>query len=154
MAEGDERPRIVVGEFVEYDDFVEAIRNRVADLGIHGTRFDALAGWAEGYLSKLTCERPARRIGMQSMGPLLSAMGVKLQMVEDPAGTARLRRLLPRNPSYVRAMPAAAGITFTAKMLSRIRRLGGKARMARLTAKERSALGRKAAAARWRKANP
>jgi hypothetical protein len=87
---------------------------------------------------------------MVSMGPLLSAMGVKLQMVEDPAGTARLRRLPPRNPSYVRVMPAAASILFTARMLKRIRRAGGRARMAQLTAKERSALVRKAALARWR----
>ena len=144
MAEGDE-PKIV-GEFVEYSDFVQAIKDRIAELGIHGTRFDALAGWAEGYLSKLTCARPVRRIGMTSMGPLLSAMNVKLQMVEDPAGTARLRRLSPRNPSYVRVMPAAAGILFTARMLKRIRRLGGKAQ---LTPQQRSELGRKAAAAGW-----
>jgi hypothetical protein len=149
MSEGDERPHIVA-EFVEYPDFVQAVRDRVADLGIHGTRFDGLAGWAEGYLSKLTAQRPVRRIGMTSMGPLLSAMGVKLVMIEDPAGTARLRRLPPRNSSYVRTMPAAASILFTARMLKRIRRLGGKARMARLTAKERSALARKAALARWR----
>jgi hypothetical protein len=141
----------IVGEFVEYSDFVQAIRNRVAEFGIHGTRFDSLAGWAEGYLSKLTSQRPVRRIGLQSMGPLLSAIGVKLQMVEDPRGTERLRRLQPRNPSYVRTMPTAASIIFTGKMLARIRRLGGQARMAQLTAKERSALARKAALARWRK---
>ena len=144
-------PRIV-GEFVEYSDFVQAIRDRVAELGIHGTRFDSLAGWPEGYLSKLTCERPVRRIGISSMGPLLSAMGVKLVMVEDPAGTARLRRLPPRNLSFVRVMPAAASILFTARQLKRIRRLGGHARMAQLTAKERRELARKAALARWHRA--
>jgi hypothetical protein len=122
----------------------------VADLAIHGTRFDALAGWPEGYLSKLTAQRPVRRIGLNSMGPLLSAMGVKLQMVEDPRGTERLRRLQPRNPSYVRAMPANACIVLTPKILARIRRLGGRARMAQLTAKQRSKLARKAALARWR----
>jgi hypothetical protein len=147
---GDESPRIVA-EFVEYSEFMQAVRDRVAELGIHGTRFDSFAGWPEGYLSKLTCERPVRHIGMKSMGPLLSAMGVKLVMVEDLAGTARLRRLPPRNPSYVRTMPAAASILFTARMLKRIRRLGGKARMARLTPKERRELARKAAAARWKK---
>jgi hypothetical protein len=144
----DER---IVGEFVEYDDFVQAIRNRVVDLGIHGSRFCALAGIPEGYLSKLICARPVRRIGMSSMGPLLSAMGVKLQMVEDPRGTERLRRLQPRNPSYVRAMPADACMVLTPRMLQRIRRLGGKARMAQLTAKQRSELARKAANARWGK---
>jgi hypothetical protein len=48
-------------------------------------------------------------------------------------------------------MPAAAGILFTARMLKRIRRMGGKARMARLTPKQGSELGRKAANARWQK---
>jgi hypothetical protein len=152
MAEGDEPPRIV-GEFVEYSDFVQAVRNRVAELGIHGTRFDSLAGWPEGYLSKLICARPVRRIGMTSMGPLLSAMGVKLVMVEDRSGTARLRaRLSPRNPSFVRAMPADVCIVLTPRMLKRIRRMGGRERMARLTPPQRSELARKAALARWRKA--
>ena len=145
----DERPK-VLGEFVEYSDFIQTVRNRVAELGIHGTRFDSLAGWPEGYLSKLTCARPVRRIGISSLGVLCSAMGVKLQMVEDPRGTERLRRLQPRNPSYVRAMPANACIVLTPKILARIRRLGGRARMAQLTAKQRSKLARKAALARWR----
>jgi hypothetical protein len=77
-------------------------------------------------------------------------MGVKLVMVEGPAGTARLHeRLTPRNPAYVR-VPADAGITFTARMLARIRRNGGRARMAQLTPQQRSELGRRAANARWR----
>jgi hypothetical protein len=42
-------------------------------------------------------------------------------------------------------------MVLTPRMLQRIRRLGGKARMARLTAKERSELARKAAQARWQK---
>ena len=146
----DERPR-VIGEFVEYSDFIQTVRNRVAELGIHGTRFDSLAGWPEGYLSKLTCARPVRRIGISSLGVLCSAMGVKLQMVEDPRGTERLRRLQPRNPSYVRTMPADAGMVLTARMLKRIRRLGGQARMAKLTPQQRREFARKAAAARWKK---
>ena len=146
--QGDE-PKIV-GEFVEYSEFMQAIRNRVAALGIHGTRFDNLAGWPEGYLSKLVCARPVRRVGIQSMGTLLSTIGVKGLLVEDPRGTERLRRLQPRNLSYVRTMPASAGMILTARMLKRIRRLGGQARMAQLTPKQRRELARKAALARWR----
>ena len=86
------------------------------------------------------------------VAPVLAGLGLRCLFVEDPEGTERLKgRLKPRNLSYVRAMPAAAGILFTARMLKRIRRLGGQARMAQLTAKERSALARKAALARWRK---
>jgi hypothetical protein len=73
------------------------------------------------------------------MGVLLSTLGVSPQMIENPAGTERLKEhLVPRNPSYVRAMPAAASIVFTARMLKRIRRLGGMARMAKLTCPQNS----------------
>ena len=48
-------------------------------------------------------------------------------------------------------MPAATGIFFTPRMLKRIRRLGGMARMAKLAPEQRSELGKKAAAARWKK---
>ena len=152
MAEG-EAPRVIADEIVEYSDFMQALRARVNELQIQGDSFCEFAGLARGYLSKLLTIRSVRRVGMQSMGPLLSAMGVKLQMVEDPAGTARLRRLSPRNPSYVRAMPASACIVLTPRMLQRIRRLGGQARMAKLTPKQRSELGRKAALARWRESS-
>ena len=148
MAEGV-APRVIAEEIVEYSDFMQALRARVNELQIQGDAFCEFAGLARGYLSKLLTVRSVRRVGMQSMGPLLSAMGVKLQMIEDPAGTARLRRLPPRNPSYVRAMPADACMVLTPRMLARIRRLGGQARMARLTPEQRSKLARKAAAARW-----
>jgi hypothetical protein len=149
MAEGDE-PRVIADKIVEYSDFMQALRARVNELQIQGDSFCEFAGLARGYLSKLLTIRSVRRVGLQSMGPLLSAMGVKLQMVEDPAGTARLRRLPPRNPSYVRTMPADACMVLTPRMLQRIRRLGGQARMAQLTPKERRELARKAALARWR----
>jgi hypothetical protein len=47
-------------------------------------------------------------------------------------------------------MPADACIVLTPRILKRIRQLGGKARMAQMTAKERRQLARKAALARWR----
>ena len=148
MAEGEGK---VFATFDSYAGMLEAIRERVNELQIHGERFDAFVGLPEGYLSKLVGARPIRRLGMTSLAPVLNGLGLKCQFIEDLEGTARIKnRVAPRNPSYVRAMPASAGITLTARMLKRIRRLGGQARMAQLTAKERSALGRKAAAARWR----
>jgi hypothetical protein len=47
-------------------------------------------------------------------------------------------------------MPADACIVLTPRMLLRIRKAGGRARMARMTPKERRELARKAALARWR----
>jgi hypothetical protein len=144
----DERPRIVA-TFDSYAGMLEAIRARVNELQIHGERFDAHVGLPEGYLSKLAGARPIRRLGMTSLAPVLSGLGLKCQFIEDPAAVERLRnRLSPRNGSYVRS--AAWQVTLTRRFLQKIGRLGGKANMARLTAKERSALARKAALARWR----
>jgi hypothetical protein len=128
-----------------------ALRLRVNELRINGERFDEYSGLPRGYLSKLIGARPVRRLGMTSFGPVLAGLGLRLLVIEDPEGTERLKRLKPRNPSFVRTVPAAAGILFTARMLKRICRLGGEVRMAKLTAEQRRALARKAANARWRR---
>ena len=153
LAEGDE-PR-VIATVDSYEGMLEALRTRVSELQVQGARFDSFAGLPDGYLSKLIGARPVRRIGMTSFSPLMTALGLRCLFVEDAQGTERLKsRLTPRNSSYVRIMPAAASIVFTARMLKRIRRLGGMARMARLTAEQCSVLGKKAAAARWKKGAP
>jgi hypothetical protein len=150
MAEGDERPR-VIAEFADYDGMLAGVRTRVAELNVNGEAFDDYAGLPIGYLSKLIGIRPVRRIAMTSMGPLFDALGVRCVMIENPVATERLKNHLPpRNTSYVRAMPADACMVLTPRMLKRIRRLGGQARMARLTAKQRRKLARRAALARWR----
>jgi hypothetical protein len=51
--EGDEPPRIVGERRLRH-----AIRNRMVDLGIHGSRFDSLPGMPEGHLSKFTGRCP------------------------------------------------------------------------------------------------
>jgi hypothetical protein len=129
-----------------------AIRERVNELRPHLESLDQHCGLATGYTSKLISMRPVRRLGMVSWGPLITGLGLRAQFIEDPTATALLRsRVKQSNPSYQRTMPAAASILFTARMLKRIRRLGGQARMAQLTSKERRELARKAALARWKK---
>ncbi|MGA8696570.1 MAG: hypothetical protein WB689_22580, partial [Xanthobacteraceae bacterium] len=132
-----DEPR-VIADVNSYEEMIAVLRRRVAELQIKGRAFDAFAGLPDGYLSKLIAERPVRRIGMVSFSPLMNALGLRCLFVEDPEGTERLKsRLKPRNASYVRTMPAAASIVFTARMLKRIRRLGGQARMAQLTPEQR-----------------
>jgi len=147
----DEQPRILA-DVVSYEDMLDALRSRVTELQINGERFDEFVGLPRGYLSKLVGARPMRRLGMTSFGPVLAGLGLRLLVIEDLAGTDRLKsRLKPRNPSFVRTMPAAGGIAFTGRQMALIRRKGGRARMARLTREQRRQLGRKAAAARWKK---
>lgn len=87
---------------------------------------------------------------MFSFAPLLNGLGLKCQFVEDQDATARLKnRLPPRNQSFVRA--AAWQVTLTRRFMQKIGRLGGVARITRLTPKQRSELARKAANARRQK---
>src|SRR6516164_2701423 len=104
-----------LAEFSDYDGMVEAIRARVKELAIAGEAFDEFDGLPTGYLSKLIGLRPVRRISHVSMGPLFDALGVYCLMIENPAGTARIKkRLRPRNGSFVRS---GLRIVFTSRLL-------------------------------------
>ena len=133
--------------FSDYEGMLNAIRARVRELEIAGEAFDGYAGLPTGYLSKLTCSAPVRRIGMTSMGPLLSALGVTLVMIENAEATARLKqRLEPRNKSFVRSAPR---IVLTKRFLKQIGRKGRDNRWQKLSKKERSTLMRRLALRRW-----
>jgi hypothetical protein len=145
----DER---IIGEFIDYDEMLTAVRARVNELQINGERFDEFAGLPRGYLSKLIGVNPTRRIGMTSMGPLFGALGMKGLFVENQKATERLmNRLPPRNQSYVRGTPR---IILTVRFFKRIGRLGAQARIDNSTKRQRQEWARHAAVARWRKASP
>ena len=147
MSAADEPPR-VIATFGSYAEMLQAIRERVIELQIHGERFDDYAGLPTGYLSKLAGKRPQRRLGMVSFQPVLSGLGLKCQFIEDQAATERLKNhVAPRNGSYVRGTPS---IVFTVRFFQKIGRLGAQARIDNSTKQQRQEWARKAAIARWR----
>ena len=130
-----------LGQFADYAGMLAVVRARVAELEVNGERFDEFAGLPKGYLSKLIGVRPVRRIAMQSMGPLFSALGIYCSVLEDAGATARLRaRLLPRNNSYQRATYTLRVVTN--RQWARIQKLGRAARWRRLNKKQRSEIMR------------
>jgi hypothetical protein len=132
--------------FSDYDGMLAAVRTRVRELEIAGADFDAFAGLPSGYLSKLTGERPVRRIGMTSMGPLFDALGIYCVMFEDPNATTRLKhRVRRRNGSFVR--PTYKLHVTTDRQWRRIQKLGRMARWQKLTKQQRSAIMRSVRAA-------
>jgi hypothetical protein len=136
--------------FYDYDGLLAAIRQRVRELQIKGEAFDHFAGLPDGYLSKLIGERPVRRIGMTSLGPLFAALGIRCILIEDPEATERLRKQLkPRNGSFVRATRTVQSITD--RKWIRIQKLGRQARWAKMSAAQRSKLARRLNIYRWRK---
>jgi hypothetical protein len=140
----------ILGEFIDYDTMLAAVRARVAEVGVNTERFEEFAGLPKGYLSKLIGVNPTRRIAMTSMGPLFGALGMRGKFVEDRAATERLKHRVPRrNGSYVRGTPS---IVLTVRFFQRIGRKGAQARIANSTKAQRRQWARNAINTRWRKA--
>jgi len=74
-------------------------------------------------------------------------------LVEDKAALERLRRQAkPRQTQYVRG--GATHVVLTFRFMQKIGRLGAQARVDNSTKAQRQEWARRAAIARWRKANP
>jgi hypothetical protein len=147
----DERPR-VLGEFSDYPGMLDVLRARAAELNLSGPAIDSVSGLADRYAQKLLGKNAIRRLGVVSLGPFFSALGIRGVLVEDKAAVAKLRsRTTPRNESYVRDTPS---IVFTQRFFKKIGRLGAQARLDNSTAEQRRKWTRRAAIARWRKTNP
>jgi hypothetical protein len=151
LAEGDE-PR-VIGEFSNYDELINALRLRVAELNLSGETIDAVSGLPSRYAQKLLGPNQIRRLGATSLGPFLGALCLKGQFVEDKTAVEKLRRqTTPRRNEYVRA--AATHVVLTFRFMQKIGRKGAQARINNSTKQQRRKWARRAAIARWRKPNP
>jgi predicted transcriptional regulator len=81
----------------DYDAFVDAIRERVDEMGMTRLEFDHQAGMQEGYSEKILEPKHVKIFGMKSLGDTLGAIGCKLLLVEDSEQTAKMRaRITPR----------------------------------------------------------
>ena len=88
-------------------DLVEALRQRRDELDISHETIDAIAGLQSGYASKLLAPRAPRNIGYMSLGDIMGALGVGLQVVEDGEQDRKSTRL---NSSHIQKsrMPSSA----------------------------------------------
>ena len=151
MAEG-EAPR-VIGEFSNYDEMINALWARAAELNLSGETIDAVSGLPNRYAAKLLGPARIRRLGAISLGPFLGALAVRCLIVEDKAALERLRRqTTPRRNEYVRG--GATHVTLTLRFMQKIGRLGAQARIDNSTKQQRHEWVRNAAIARSRKSNP
>jgi hypothetical protein len=65
-------------------EVVEALRVWRDERGITHEVFDEIAGWADGYASKLLAPEPIKNLGWMSLGDALKTLAIKLVVVEDP----------------------------------------------------------------------
>jgi hypothetical protein len=80
-----------------YEEFLEAVRERVDFMGMTRLELDFQTGMQSGYMGKLLGRRKSKRFGEVSFDATLGAIGCKLLLVEDPVQTAKiLARMTPR----------------------------------------------------------
>jgi len=141
----------VIAECCDYESLVRAFRARIAELNVRCEDIDHIAGLALRYTAKLIAPIPVRSVGKASLGPLLTVLGCRLQLVvagEVPpritaqrraAGRAMLaegkrhsRHVLPfRDPEVARRARAIQLLQQGPRKRKLIARLGGKARWAK-----------------------
>jgi hypothetical protein len=139
--------------FVTLEDLRLALRARAEALNISRETLDAAAGLAAGHASKILAPRPIKRIGGRTLPLLLGALGLRLVLIEDPEALGRIAsRLEPRQVrTPIRAVKAGRGRTrlVSLRHLRKIAPEGGRARMAKMTPRQRSKHARAAVMARW-----
>ena len=137
-----------------YDSLIQALRDRQTELGLTVEKIDELSGLPSGYTGKLLGAAQMKAIGPLSLGLLLETLG--LELVPRPNVEAT-KSMSPRWEKRVRPSHDAQRLSSRAKhrkfpaILFRV--LGKrsvKARMDKTTEEQRSAIGRRAAIARWR----
>src|SRR5947209_8242175 len=98
---------VIVGVAREYTDLVMALRAQAGRLGIPQLEIDAEAGVADGFSGHCLVGR--KKLGPQSLGLIVQALGLKLLVVEDEAAVPRVKRLLRRDrPRSSRCVTARA----------------------------------------------
>ena len=101
---------VVLAEARGYVDIVMALRAQAERLGVPQLEIDAEAGVADGLSGHCLIGR--KKLGPQSMGLIIQALGVKLLIVEDETAVPRIKRLLRRRrlraPRPVTAQAVAA----------------------------------------------
>jgi hypothetical protein len=142
----DAPPR-VIADFCDYNGLVAGLRRRVDELGVVIGTLDEVAGLPTRYVSKMLGPRQVRRFSMQSLTPLLWTLGIRLQMVEDEDTKRFIDRLPKRGKGAIRS--GTTEIRLSRRFMRKIQAKGRKARFAKMTPNQRSALARKLNRIRW-----
>jgi hypothetical protein len=143
----------VIAVFNDYSGLLAAMRLRVQEQKIAITSPDIarVSGLADAFVAKCLSPKQPRRLGSASFGAVMSLLGVRLAMIEDPETMARYTaRLKKHNPSFVHS--GAVHFLVNRYELRKRGRKGGLNSRKYMSPREARALARHAALERWRKA--
>jgi len=141
-------------EVTSYSEAIEVLGARVAALGLKQADFDELAGFPAGLSGKIFGLLQIRRLGPEKMFDALRAAGLRIRLEVDPEQTAKMQariaqNFIPRQANQARAGNSAskAGPAVLSRILKPFAKMGGCARMAKMSREEMRAHQKKAAMA-------
>jgi hypothetical protein len=141
-----------------YTELMSAIQARVGVLGLKLTDFDDLAGFPAGLSGKVFGMLQVKRLGPEKVFDAIRAAGLRIRVEVDPEQEAKMKERIaqnynPRQANQARnghasSLPSSAVLT---RVLRPLGKLGGAARWANKSKKERSAHMRMMVMAREKK---
>jgi hypothetical protein len=79
----------VLGRVVDdYESLIEVCRQRADELAISREGIDGLSGCAPGFAGKVLGHRQRKKLGPETLKPILQVLGLKLLIIEDDRETA------------------------------------------------------------------
>jgi len=87
----------VIGMGTSHAEMIEALVGWMQEIGTTFSALDDLTGLPDRYVSKIMAPRPIKSLSRTSMGPIFEALGLRWQIVVDPAKAAEMRRRLARD---------------------------------------------------------
>ena len=130
-----------IGTARSYDDVRRIVAEHCASIGMTRAELDAEAGIAEGNAAKALAPRARKRLGWVTLGRVMAAVGLVLQVAIDPDAQAPPQACRPRLPRQ--HWRQKRGSSWGKRLAAR--------RALALTAEQRSSIARKAAQARWQR---
>jgi hypothetical protein len=125
-----------------YDDLHHALRARAETLDLSRETIDAISGVSQGYSSRLLSDPPTKRLSFDLVGIFLSALGLRLQLVEDPDAFERFTRRAAKRQHPTSVPLGPSPIERAREIWIENCRRGGKTSMRRKSQRERQAFGR------------
>lgn len=144
-----------LAEIRSYGELLSALRARADELQVTREGLDAITGLQSGYAGKLLAPVPIKSLGKFSMGPMLTAMGCMLILVEDADTLARITSRVPKRVNPNQAGDAGDGMQAKRKRRRKGFRGSDVGRMLRAkqllgqSPKVRSKIAKLAAKTRW-----
>lgn len=146
---------VATSEVTSYSELIAAIRARIGELAIRYEDFDVLAGFAPGLSGKVFGPSQVKRLGPEKLFDALCAASLKIDVKPDLEQLAKMQKQMAEkcqtrqaNQARMNNSASPAGTYMMSRVFKHFAKLGGKARMAKMSKEERSQHQRRAALAK------